>query len=43
MWDSEEDMRAGENSGYYRAQIASREHLFAEAQTREYFDISAQG
>lgn len=41
MWDSEEDIRAGENSGYYRAQIARREHLFAETPTREYFDISA--
>ena len=42
LWASAEDMTAGENSGYYKAQIDSRKHLFAGTPVREYFDVSAR-
>ena len=42
MWASTEAMTAGDNSGYYNAQIDTRKHLFAGAPMREYFDVSAR-
>ena len=42
MWESEELMRAGENSGYYQDQIRKRAHLFDGETVREYYDISAR-
>ncbi len=42
LWASAEDMTAGENSGYYKAQIDSRKHLFAGTPVREYFNVSAR-
>ncbi len=42
MWESEEKMKAGEASGYYRDQIRKRKHLFAAPGVREYYDVSAR-
>jgi len=42
MWESEELMRAGENSGYYQDQIRKRAHLFNGETIREYFEVSAR-
>jgi len=42
MWETEEKMKAGEASGYYQAQIQSRQHLLEDDSVREYFDIGAR-
>lgn len=41
LWDSEEDMRAGEGSGYFKEQIAKFGPLLAGPPTRDLFVVSA--
>ena len=42
LWDSLEDMKAGESSGYLQEQIAKFAPLMAGPPTREVFVVAAQ-
>lgn len=39
-WESEADMKAGESSGYYQAQIAKLQPLFIGQSTREAYEVT---
>lgn len=41
LWDTEEDMKAGESSGYFKEQIAKFGPLLAGPPTREVFVVAA--
>ena len=40
FWETEEDMKAGESSGYYRAQIAKVASLLAAQPVMETYEVS---
>ena len=42
LWETEEDLRAGEGSGYFREQIARFAPLLAGPPTRELFVVAAK-
>jgi len=42
MWETEEDMKAGENSGYFKDQIAKFGPLLAGPPTGDVFVVSAR-
>ena len=42
LWETEADMRAGEASGYYQAQIAKVASLLAAQPVREAYEVSIQ-
>ena len=42
LWESEEDMLAGESGGYYREAVAKAAALFATPPTMEHFEVSVQ-
>lgn len=41
LWETEEDLKAGENSGYFREQVAKFGPLLLGPPTREVFIVSA--
>lgn len=42
LWDTAEDLRASEASGYYQEQVAKFGPLLTAAPTREEFEVSVQ-
>lgn len=42
FWETEADMTAGENSGYYQQQIAKFKGLFSVTPVREAYEVSVQ-
>ena len=40
LWETEADMMAGENSGYYQQQIAKFKGLFSAPPVREAYEVS---
>ena len=42
LWESEEDLKAGESSGYFREQVAKFGPLLAGPPTRDVFVVSGQ-
>jgi heme-degrading monooxygenase HmoA len=42
LWDTEDDLKAGENSGYFKEQIAKFGPLLAGPPTRELFVVAAK-
>jgi heme-degrading monooxygenase HmoA len=42
MWDSEEDLKAGESSGYFKEQIAKFAPLLAGPPTRDVYAVASK-
>jgi heme-degrading monooxygenase HmoA len=42
LWETEADLKAGETSGYYQAQIAKVAHVLATQVVREVYEVSVQ-
>ncbi len=42
LWESEADMKAGESSGYFQAQLAKFVPLFAGQPAREHYEVGLQ-
>ena len=40
LWETEADMMAGENSGYYKQQVAKFKDLFSAPPVREAYEVS---
>ncbi len=40
LWETEADMMAGENSGYYQQQLAKFKEVFGAPPVRESYDVS---
>ena len=40
LWETEADMTAGENSGYYQQQLAKFKDVFSAPPVREAYDVS---
>jgi heme-degrading monooxygenase HmoA len=43
LWNNEADMKAGENSGFYREQVAKEMPLLAGPTTMEHYEVSVKG
>ena len=43
MWNAEADMKASENSGFYREQVAKAVPYLAGAPTMEHYEVRVQG
>jgi heme-degrading monooxygenase HmoA len=42
LWETEADMMAGENSGYYQQQVAKFKDLFSAPPVREAYEVTVQ-
>ena len=42
LWETEADMLAGENSGYYQQQLAKFKDVFSAPPVREAYEVSVQ-
>lgn len=42
LWETEADMTAGENSGYYQQQLAKFKDVFGAPPVREAYEVSVQ-
>ncbi len=42
LWETEADMTAGENSGYYQQQLAKFKDIFTAPPVREAYEVSVQ-
>ena len=42
FWETEDDMNAGETSGYYREQVAKFGGVFSAPPTREVYEVSVK-
>ena len=42
LWETEADMLAGENSGYYQQQVAKFKDLFSAPPVREAYEVTVQ-
>lgn len=40
LWETEADMTAGENSGYYQQQVGKFKHLFSAPPLREAYEVT---
>ena len=43
LWESEEDMRASEASGFYHRKLDQLDGLFISTPVRKHYEVSAQG
>jgi hypothetical protein len=43
IWDSLENLKANESSGFYQAQVAKFAPLFTAAPTMDLYEVTAQG
>jgi heme-degrading monooxygenase HmoA len=43
LWNSEEDMHASEESGFYHRKLAELDTLFISTPVRKHYEVSAQG
>jgi heme-degrading monooxygenase HmoA len=43
IWETEADMNAGENSGYYQEQLGKIGAFFASPPSMEHYEVSVQG
>lgn len=43
LWNTEDDMTAGESSGFYREQLAKEMPLLSEPPTMEQYEVSVKG
>jgi heme-degrading monooxygenase HmoA len=43
LWNTEDDMTAGESSGFYQEQVAKAMPLLSEPPTMEHYEVSVKG